>query len=69
VAQAAYDCNWHDANLSLKRSLMMVMLRAQKPAKITAWKFFEADLKTFTRVSSVFHGTISYWHETMCYPF
>jgi len=69
VAQAAYDCNWCDTNLSLKRSLAMVMLRAQKPGKLTAWKFFEVDLKTFTTVSTVLHGTISYWHETMCYYF
>jgi hypothetical protein len=69
VAQAAYDCNWHDTTLSLKRSLTMVMLRAQKPAALTAWKFFEVDLETFTTVSSVSHGTISYWHENMCYSF
>jgi len=69
VAQAAYDCNWHDTTLSLKRSLTMVMFRAQKPAKLTAWKFFEVDLEMFTMVSNVLNGTISYWHETICYSF
>jgi len=50
VAQAAYNCDWCDAPQSFKKSLTMIMLRAQKPVKITAWKFFDVDLQMFTMV-------------------
>jgi hypothetical protein len=53
VAQAAYDINWCDASLSFKTSLRMIMVRAQKPVKLTAWKFFDVDVKTFAAVNSL----------------
>jgi hypothetical protein len=55
VAQAAYDCAWCDTPLSFKRSLTLVIFRAQKPVKLTAWKFFDVDIQTFTTVSSLTH--------------
>jgi hypothetical protein len=53
VAQAAYDCDWCDAPSSFKSSLTIIMLRAQKPVKLTAWKFFEVGLEMFTMVNSL----------------
>jgi hypothetical protein len=53
VAQAAYDCDWCDAPASFRTSLIMIMMRAQKPVKLTAWKFFEVDLEMFITVNSI----------------
>ncbi|XP_023708399.1 odorant receptor 4 [Cryptotermes secundus] len=58
LAQAAYDCDWLDAPQSFKRSLVTIMCRAQKPVRLTAWKFFNVDLQTFT---SVLRATYSFY--------
>ncbi|PSN46090.1 Odorant receptor 63 [Blattella germanica] len=47
VAKAAYDCDWLNGPLEFKKSLVTLILRAQKPVILTALKFFTVDLNLF----------------------
>lgn len=52
VADGIYDCGWEEfKDNAFKRQLVIVMLRAQKPKRLTAMNFAEISLQTFTTVS------------------
>nr|NP_001166618.1 olfactory receptor 58 [Bombyx mori]BAH66352.1 olfactory receptor [Bombyx mori] len=51
VATAAYSCPWYTFPTSLKRSLLVIMIRAQQPALLTAGGFTTLSLETFVTVS------------------
>lgn len=51
VAQAAYDCPWIDRNIRFKKTLIILITRAQRPICITAGKFAKLSLVTFIAVS------------------
>ncbi|PSN46068.1 Odorant receptor 65 [Blattella germanica] len=50
VAEAAYNCDWVDAPQDFRRALVLLIWRAQKPVKLTGWKFFTVDLNLFISV-------------------
>ncbi|KAJ9575532.1 hypothetical protein L9F63_007602, partial [Diploptera punctata] len=47
IGEAAYNCKWLNAPQPFKKSLTMMIMRAQKPIKLTAWKFSNVDLTMF----------------------
>nr|QZA75627.1 odorant receptor 27 [Plutella xylostella] len=47
VAEAVYASSWQQTSLKTQRSLMLLMLRAQRPLSITAGKQFNLSLETF----------------------
>lgn len=52
VADGVYDCGWEKIDdESLKKQLILIMLRAQKAKKLSAMKFVNVSLETFTTVS------------------
>ncbi|XP_062525493.1 olfactory receptor 45 isoform X2 [Bombyx mori] len=51
VATAVYSCPWYTFPTSLKRSLLVIMIRAQQPALLTAGGFAPLLLDTFVSVS------------------
>lgn len=55
VAEAAYDNLWYEKNVDLefKKCLLQVMVTAQKPQCITAYKFMKMSLITCSVVSLV----------------
>lgn len=51
VANAVYHCEWEDIrDNALKKQLLLVILRAQKPAKLSAMDFADISFPTFTSV-------------------
>nr|XP_037868150.1 olfactory receptor 47 isoform X2 [Bombyx mori] len=50
VATAAYSCPWYTFPTSLKRSLLVIMIRAQQPALLTAGGFTTLSLETFVTI-------------------
>ncbi|XP_017782132.1 PREDICTED: odorant receptor Or2-like [Nicrophorus vespilloides] len=50
VAQAAAEVDWVDLPGNISKSLIMVILRAQKPLHITAGKLFPLSMTTFMSI-------------------
>lgn len=50
IANAAYNSNWFDASLSIKRLIMFIIMRSQKPIYLTAGKFTPASIESFEMV-------------------
>nr|XP_037868148.1 olfactory receptor 45 isoform X2 [Bombyx mori] len=50
VATAVYSCPWYTFPTSLKRSLLVIMIRAQQPALLTAGGFAPLLLDTFVSI-------------------
>nr|CAD7573081.1 unnamed protein product [Timema californicum] len=48
VQDAAYECQWYGCDKPFKRAVQMIMLRAQRPSKLTAGKMYTMTLPTFT---------------------
>ena len=53
MAEAAYNCDWVDAPQDFRRALVLLIWRAQKPVKLTGWKFFTVDLNLFISVNNL----------------
>ncbi|XP_072946479.1 odorant receptor 67c-like [Epargyreus clarus] len=52
VYQAVYNCKWYETDQSFKRSVLIVMIRAQTPCKLTAMNFVDLNLPAFTTILS-----------------
>ncbi|EDW85832.2 uncharacterized protein Dwil_GK22930 [Drosophila willistoni] len=48
IAAAAYKQNWYDSATSYKKSLLLILMRAQKPAELSARGIIIISLDTFT---------------------
>ncbi|PSN46067.1 Odorant receptor 62 [Blattella germanica] len=62
VADAAYNCDWVNGPEPFKKSLIMLIWRAQKPVKLTAWKFFTVDLNLFITVMKTSYSYYQVMH-------
>lgn len=52
VADGAYNCGWEEfADETFKKQIVLIVRRAQKPQRLTALKFADISLQTFTTVS------------------
>ena len=51
VHHALYGCTWYDRSESFKRTMLLVIRRAQRPVRLTAGKLYIASMETFARVS------------------
>ncbi|CAK1547768.1 unnamed protein product [Leptosia nina] len=52
VAEAIFKSRWYDADLSIRKSLLIILLRSQKPCSLTAAKFATINLSAFTKILS-----------------
>jgi hypothetical protein len=50
VQKAAYECSWYNRSQSLKKLLQFIIMRAKKPVRMTAGKFYNLSLETFADV-------------------
>lgn len=51
VADGAYNCGWENINdIKLKKTLILIILRSQRPKRLTAMNFAEISLPSFTTV-------------------
>jgi hypothetical protein len=59
VANAVFECGWEKfADLRTKKALLMIMMRAQRPSKLTTMKFSTLSLAQFMNVSRKGHLSI-----------
>jgi hypothetical protein len=56
VHEASYRCGWYNRTELFKRTLLLLIMRSQKPVKFNAGKFFVVSLETFSNVK---HETYS----------
>lgn len=55
VAEGIYDCQWENFDdIQTKKFMIVVMLRAQRPKRLTAMGFADISLETFSTVNKVF---------------
>ena len=56
VAERIYsDLNWYERPPRIRKLLLFFLLRAQRPAKLTALNFFDCSLDTFMMVSGEYN--------------
>ncbi|XP_030242608.1 odorant receptor 85f [Drosophila navojoa] len=53
ITNAAYNHNWSDAPPDYKKSLLIIIARAQRPAELTAMGYLPVSLDTFKQVMTV----------------
>ncbi|XP_068624013.1 odorant receptor 67c-like [Battus philenor] len=49
---AVYSCLWYKAGRSIAKDLLLVHLRTQRPCKLTAYGFSDANLRSFSKIIS-----------------
>lgn len=54
IAEGVYNSNWYNGQSTIKKQLLLVMLRAQRPQYLTALKFSNVSLMSFTLVTIKF---------------
>lgn len=47
IAEAAYETNWYDASVKVRKMILMIITRSQEGEKIIALKIIKVDLETF----------------------
>lgn len=52
ITNAAYNHNWSDAPPDYKKSLLIIIARAQRPAELTAMGYLPVSLDTFKQVGT-----------------
>ncbi|XP_067013020.2 odorant receptor 4-like [Anabrus simplex] len=65
VQQAAYDSGWHSSSCSsqFRKSIQMMIMRAQKPTKLTALSFADVSLQFFTKVLRTSYSFYTLLHQ------
>lgn len=53
VAFGVYDSEWTDLEIELRKQLTLIILRAQKPQRLSAMNFAAISLETFAAVSGI----------------
>ncbi|XP_059056251.1 odorant receptor 4-like [Achroia grisella] len=52
IADGVYNSKWYMMDAAIGRHLILVMMRSQKPCKLTAFGFTDIDLNVFMRILS-----------------
>ncbi|XP_052742653.1 odorant receptor 67c-like [Bicyclus anynana] len=52
IGDAAFICKWYDMDNKAKKTILLIMLRSNKPQKLTAYKFSVISYKSFTKIIS-----------------
>uniref|UniRef100_A0A8D8AJS1 Odorant receptor n=1 Tax=Culex pipiens TaxID=7175 RepID=A0A8D8AJS1_CULPI len=47
VAQAAYNCSWYNESKKFRQLILQIIMKAQRPLVLMAWKFWPVDIVTF----------------------
>lgn len=51
ISDAVYESNWLDSPKEMRKGLLLIMIRAQKPVKVTGLGFFTISRNSFKKVS------------------
>ncbi len=58
MAASAYNIDWNKKPQNIKKAIILIIMRSQKPVGITAAKFYYINLQTF---ASVLSTSLSYF--------
>ncbi|KAL1373903.1 hypothetical protein pipiens_018384, partial [Culex pipiens pipiens] len=47
VAQAAYNCSWYNESNKFRQLILQIIMKAQRPLVLMAWKFWPVNIMTF----------------------
>jgi hypothetical protein len=50
VGEAAYGCEWFDESFGVQTSIVLIIMRAQRPARLSVGPFGTLSLELFGRV-------------------
>ncbi|KAG5673085.1 hypothetical protein PVAND_003160 [Polypedilum vanderplanki] len=59
VADEAYNCNWYGKNLKFRKMILLTMLRAQNPQKLTGKNFMDIGMPVFYWCLQTIHSYYS----------
>jgi len=62
ISRVVYTIAWYDLPVSFKMEIYLLMLRSQKPSKITAGKFYIMHLENFNAVIHSFQCFIKMFY-------
>lgn len=51
IGDAAYDSNWYDFPLELRKYIFLMIVRSQKPIDFTGFGIIHCSLENFGKVS------------------
>lgn len=57
VAEAVYFTPWMDESAQFKAAVRLMMVQAQNPTRLNAWKMFSLGLGNFVEVSTNINGS------------
>nr|QZH55114.1 odorant receptor 18 [Achelura yunnanensis] len=52
ISEALYNSQWYSGNIRIKKELILMMMRSQKPCRLTAFGFADVDLETYKKILS-----------------
>ncbi|XP_045762472.1 putative odorant receptor 92a [Maniola jurtina] len=52
LSQTVYSCRWYDVEPAIRRSVLIILIRSQKPCKVTACNFADLNLSAFSTILS-----------------
>ncbi|XP_039440542.1 odorant receptor 4-like [Culex pipiens pallens] len=52
VAQAAYNCSWYNESKMFRQLILQIIMKAQRPLVLMAWKFWPVNIMTFSSILS-----------------
>ncbi|XP_045501412.1 odorant receptor 13a-like [Colias croceus] len=52
IGESAYLCKWYTMDKKSKKTILLLMLRSNKPQKLTAYKFSVISYESFTKIIS-----------------
>ncbi|XP_070504669.1 odorant receptor 4-like [Chironomus tepperi] len=59
IATSAYKTDWYESSVKTQRLILLIMVRAQKPQTVTAFKFFDVSIETFQWIISTSYSYFS----------
>ncbi|KAL7025509.1 hypothetical protein ACKWTF_013502 [Chironomus riparius] len=64
ICTSAYNIEWYSRSVKFQHYLLLIMLRAQKPQTIKAWKFFDMSLEIFQWIMTTSYSYYSVLKST-----
>jgi hypothetical protein len=63
IGEAAYGCEWFAESVTLQNSIVVIIMRAQRPARLSVGPFGTLSLELFGRVCNtpVLSNVFIYW--------
>ncbi|XP_012260634.2 odorant receptor 30a-like [Athalia rosae] len=63
LAHAAFNSAWYDAPASLKTTVLIIILRCQKPLRLRVWKLYDISMSSCLKIMSTTYSYFAIlWH-------